>query len=74
VRIDVVEIDDAIVSVAADWFSFVADDQLSVTVTDGLEYIQQLASTGDYFCLYIIHYMTVVSVVMCSKLLYIEPG
>jgi len=47
VRIDVVEIDEAIVSVATDWFQCVTDDLLTVTVGDGLQYIQQLDHTGD---------------------------
>jgi len=47
VEIDVVEIDEAIVSVATDWFSFTADDQLRVSVDDGLKHIQQLHHTGD---------------------------
>jgi len=47
VQIDVVEIDEAIVSVASDWFDFTADDLLTVTVADGLEYIRQLDHTGD---------------------------
>jgi len=47
VHIDVVEIDEAIVSVATEWFSFVADDQLRVSVADGLEYIQQLDRSGN---------------------------
>ena len=47
-RIDVVEIDEAIVSMATDWFNFVTDDLLSVTVADGLEYIHQLDHTGTH--------------------------
>ena len=47
VKIDVVEIDEAIVSVATDWFGFTADDRLTVSVADGLEYIKQLNRTGD---------------------------
>jgi len=47
VQIDVVEIDEAIVSVATDWFGFAADDRLTVSVADGLEYIKQLHVTGD---------------------------
>jgi len=42
-----VEIDEAIMSVATDWFNFVTDDLLTVTVADGLEYIQQLDRNGD---------------------------
>jgi len=62
VRIDVVEIDEAIVSVATDWFNFVTDDLLTVTVADGLEYIQQLDRNGDCFILAvsIIHFVLVV--------------
>jgi len=47
VQIDVVEIDEAIVSVATDWFGFAADDRLTVSVADGLEYIKQLHITGE---------------------------
>jgi len=47
VQIDVVEIDETIVSVATDWFNFTTDDKLTVTVADGLQYIQQLSHTGD---------------------------
>jgi len=42
-----VEIDEAIVSVAKNWFNFVTDDLLTVTVADGLAYVQQLDRTGD---------------------------
>jgi len=47
VQIDVVEIDEEIVSVATEWFNFTADDQLRISVADGLEYIQQLARSGE---------------------------
>jgi len=47
VHIDVVEIDETIVSVATEWFNFTADDQLRISVADGLEYIQQLDHTGN---------------------------
>ena len=47
VQIDVVEIDEAIVSVATDWFNFTTDDQLRISVADGLEYIQQLGHSGN---------------------------
>jgi len=46
VEIDVVEIDEAIVSVATDWFNFTASDRLRVSVADGLEYIRHLERTG----------------------------
>ena len=46
-QIDVVEIDEAIVSVATEWFNFTADDQLRISVADGLEYIQQLDRMGN---------------------------
>ena len=47
VEIDVVEIDEAVVSVATDWFNFTTDDRLRISVADGLEYIQQLDRTGN---------------------------
>jgi SAM-dependent methyltransferase len=46
VKIDVVEIDQSIVSVATAWFGLVQNDQLVVHVADGLEYIQRLNSQG----------------------------
>lgn len=44
--IEVVEIDQAIVSVATDWFGFVSDSQLTVHVADGLDYIKKLHAEG----------------------------
>ena len=51
-EIDVVEIDEAVVSVATDWFNFTTDDRLRISVADGLEYIQQLDRTGNWCYVY----------------------
>jgi len=45
-KLDVIEIDAAIVSVATEWFGLKQDDRLNVCVADGLEFVQQLRTKG----------------------------
>ena len=60
------EIDEAVVSVAKDWFDFSTEDGvLNVAVADGLEYIRQLDSTGDYIDFVVIRtllHLTVIAI------------
>lgn len=44
VRVDVVELDPAVLEVAKTWFGFQTDDRLKVILGDGLEHISMLES------------------------------
>ncbi|MGH0178589.1 UNVERIFIED_CONTAM: hypothetical protein FKN15_077575 [Acipenser sinensis] len=47
-RVQVLEIDPAVLQVASGWFGFEQDDRLSVTLGDGLELIDALAQGGVF--------------------------
>ncbi|XP_069497341.1 eEF1A lysine and N-terminal methyltransferase isoform X1 [Ambystoma mexicanum] len=46
-HVDVVEIDPSMLEVACKWFAFAQGDRMKVHITDGLEYINNLAMKGD---------------------------
>ncbi len=46
-RVEVVELDPAVLEVAQTWFGFQTDERLNVTLGDGLEHIQTLESEGE---------------------------
>lgn len=46
VRVEVVELDPAVLEVAKTWFSFQTDDRLKVILGDGLAHISTLTSEG----------------------------
>lgn len=46
VRVDVVELDPAVLEVAKTWFGFQTDDRLKVILGDGLKHISMLESKG----------------------------
>lgn len=52
VRVEVVELDPAVLEVAKTWFGFQTDDRLNVVLGDGLEHISKLHSEGK-ICIYI---------------------
>ncbi|MBN3314952.1 MET13 protein, partial [Atractosteus spatula] len=45
-KVQVVELDPAVLDVARDWFGFMPDDRLGVTLGDGLEHISALDKQG----------------------------
>lgn len=47
-RVEVVELDPAVLEVAKTWFEFQTDDRLKVILGDGLEHISSLASQGGH--------------------------
>ncbi|XP_007239581.2 eEF1A lysine and N-terminal methyltransferase [Astyanax mexicanus] len=47
-RVEVVELDPAVLEVAKTWFEFQTDDRLKVILGDGLEHISTLASLGGH--------------------------
>lgn len=49
VRVEVVELDPAVLEVAKTWFGFQTDDRLRVIIGDGLEHISMLESKGGNF-------------------------
>ncbi|XP_062857364.1 eEF1A lysine and N-terminal methyltransferase [Trichomycterus rosablanca] len=49
VRVEVVELDPAMLEVAKTWFGFQTDDRLKVILGDGLEHISTLESKGGHF-------------------------
>lgn len=46
INLSVVDIDDAMVTIATDWFGFVKDDLMTVHVCDGLELVQKEVDKG----------------------------
>ena len=44
--IDAVELDEAIVKVARDWFNLVTDKNVQVHVDDGVKFIHKMAAEG----------------------------
>ncbi|XP_058610804.1 eEF1A lysine and N-terminal methyltransferase isoform X2 [Onychostoma macrolepis] len=47
-RVEVVELDPAVLEVAQTWFGFQTDERLNVTLGDGLEHIKTLESEGGH--------------------------
>lgn len=46
-RVEVVELDPAVLEVAQGWFGFTPDDRLTVTLGDGLEHINNIEREGE---------------------------
>ncbi len=46
-RVEVVELDPAVLEVAQTWFGFQTDERLNVRLGDGLEHIKTLESEGE---------------------------
>lgn len=46
-RVEVVELDSAVLEVAQSWFGFHTDERLKVILGDGLEHIKTLESEGE---------------------------
>lgn len=49
VRVEVVELDPAVLELAKTWFCFQTDDRLKVKLGDGLEHISTLETEGNKF-------------------------
>ena len=48
INLSVVDIDEAMVTIATDWFGFVKDDHMTVHVCDGLELVQKEVDKGHF--------------------------
>ena len=48
INLSIVDIDEAMVTVATDWFGFVKDDHMTVHVCDGLELVQKEVDKGQF--------------------------
>lgn len=46
INLSVVDIDEAIVKIATDWFGFVQDELLTVHVSDGIELVKKEVENG----------------------------
>ena len=45
--LEVVELDPSVVEIAQNWFGFVTDERMTVTISDGLEFIALKSSKGN---------------------------
>jgi spermidine synthase len=48
INLSIVDIDEAMVTIATDWFGFVKDDLMTVHVCDGLELVQKEVDKGQF--------------------------